>query len=266
MSIAADFPFVETGDNLQEFELWRLRRVDDRNSDRGRFYVDSDSADVRLYNRRDKPASSLVAIATGTTGQVDFVAQNNSGLEGSVFRKNGSTTGNVTVFHYLCGGQDIREYDDRAEEMLINGEVDFEVALRQMMRAFLLQMAAEYPPPPGVSPPLRFVQTEIEEGVRGTPEWGAQYFWSLAGNGEWEMTGLQNPSDYRNWAIYKTLELVYDRKARSGDLTDAVFARARYFEDRAMKAWKQARPWVDFDGDLLPDRQPKNRTPKLRRG
>ena len=271
MGLGLDNPFVETGDRLQEFESWRLDGVNEINSDRGRLYVISDAGTVTLYRQRPRvnvppPASEQVAAGVGGTGWVELTAVNASGLTGLVKRNAAQTTSGIVVFKWLCGPDDLRRFDDLVDGLHIEGEVDWKEPLDEMMRQFLVHFASIYPPPPGVSAPLRFTATEIEDGREGTPEWAAQYFWSLSGEGEWEMTGLQNAGDYRTMAVYKTLSIIYERKARAGDGTDPVFSRMEHFKERAMKAWYETRPWVDIDGDNLPDRAPKTRTSRLRRG
>jgi len=267
VALATDHPVVETGDTHNEFEGWVLEGVSDTNSDRGRYYVVADAASVQLYRERYRQAPDLVAQGAGAPGGFTQLTEvNGSGLSGRVYRNEGQPTNVVTVYYWLCNGQDLREFDDEAESMLIEGEVDFNVPLRECMRQFLIMLASIHPPPPGISPPLRFVATEIEDGREGTPEWVSQFFWTLTGTGDWELTGLQNATDYRSWAIYKTLEILYDRRARAGDTSDPVYTRARFFEQKAKELWYSIRPWVDIDRDQLPDRQPKIRSHRLRRG
>lgn len=267
MGIAADFPHAETGDQDQEFSDWDLRGVNDENSSRGRLYVESSATTVELYRDRAKAAGDLMAVATAGAGVTAvFVPQNNSLLSGSVYRSGGHVTSAVVIYAGLCSEQDLREFDDRLDGMLLEGEVDFGFPIREATRQFLIMFASIYPPPPGISSPLRFVADLLEPGRKGSPEWSSQYYWSLTRSGVWELTGLQNVSDYRSWAIYKTLAIIYERKARAGDASDPVFSRAVWFAGKAEALFYSTRPWVDVDGDNLPDRQTKTRSPRIRRG
>jgi len=134
------------------------------------------------------------------------------------------------------------------------------------MREFNTRMAATFPPPVGIGDPLSWAPSGQEQGNRGLPDASAEYFWSLNRWGEWEITGLQNPGDYREWAIQQTLARVYYRKARAGDAEDPWWSRYLVAQDDADRLWGMIRPSVDVDQDGLPDRAPVVRSTRIRRG
>jgi len=270
MGLNFDNPHVEVGDRGFVFSDWRFVGVQtDRNTDRGRLYVNLNGATLELHKSRG--LGDLVASGPDASdADVVLSPANGSGLTATVYRSAGAVGDGVagpivTVFVYLCDEQDLRAREQHVDGLLIEGERDFNNVLTQTMREFFTRFAGIFPPPPGAGHPLRWSPSIVEQGSRGEPEYTSQFFWGLNRRGAWEIVGLQNPDDYREWAIQQTLSFAYDRTARGGS-SDPVFERAMAKQAMADRLFERIKPWVDVDHDRTPDRQPKVRSLRIRRG
>lgn len=270
MGLNMDNPHVETGDKTDALQDWRVRGATAENTDRGRLYVRKSGNDLQLFS--DFDATQLVAQGVdATNADVTLSPQNASGLTVTVYRGDGvigdgTASPYVTLYVWLCSELDLRENTDDLGGLLLKNEVDFSVPLKQTMREFLTRLSSKYPPPPGVGHPLRWAPSSVEQGSKGEQEWTAQFFWSLNRRGQFELTGLQNPGDYREWAIQQTLAKCFFRKARAHSEQDPWWTRHLAAQAVADRLWRTVKPWVDVDKDSFPDRIPVVRSLRVRRG
>jgi hypothetical protein len=269
MSLPFDHPHLETGDAGAALSGWEVDGFAVTNNDHGRVYVRVNATTIEASRVRGSwAAGDLVASGPDVTPGSTLVLspQNNSGLTIRAYRSDGEIGAGIVVWFFLANESDLRRKDNQLGPMLLRGEVDFLEPMRDTMREFYTRMAAVYPPPPTIGQPNDLVPSINEEGIRGKQEWYGQYFWTVNSLGEFEVTGLQNPGDFRLWFVSQCLALIYSRKARTGDLTDPIFSRQLAFQNEANRLWKLTKPWLDVDRNLVADRQPKVRNVRLRRG
>lgn len=279
MGLNLDHPHVKTGDPGGALIDWRFDGATDENTSRGRLYVAQGlvvPGEVELYRDRDLGPADLVAAgpdAAVIPGFVVLTERNGSGLSATIYRTSGTINGTGTperpgmeIRVWLCSEEDLRENEDALDGLFISGEVRANVALRKTVREFLTRMAADYPPPPCSVNPILYTSPIVEGGRRGAVEWTAECFWTLNQRGQWELTGLQNPEDYREWAINQTLAFLYYRKSRAGNPNDPWFSRWQATTMEADRQWSLVKPWLDWDRDTQPDRQPRVRNVRVRRG
>ena len=270
MGLNFDNPVIERGDSGAALSDWRFAGVvTDSNTDRGRLFCRLEAGNLELAV--DRGFVTIVASGPDPAADGDAVLApvGGSGLTATVYRtvSGDISAGQVIILYvYLCDEQDLRESDELVTGLLIANEVRFDVLLRKTMREFLTRMGSIFPPPPSIGHPLRWEPPVVEHGSRGDQPWMAQFFWGLNYKGSWEVVGLQNPDDYREWAIQQTLAFGYERKARAGDASDPMFSRFVSKQRQADVLFATIKPWVDVDRDLLPDRQPKIRSQRIRRG
>ena len=270
MSLPLDYPFITVGDSEPVAEAWRIEGFADENTDHGRLHVTAAIVGglLRFSVYKDRAKTLLVLQGEAAAGaRATLTAQNNSGLSGSV-KVNAVEATNLVLFLALATDRDIEQRDDRIAGLRGEepDEVDFQAVWSQVMRRFYLGIQADFPPPQFASSPLHFPgasPTQIQ-GKRGQPDVHAILLWHLNGEGDWELKGLQNPGDWRDWAILYSLFLIWDRKARSGD--DGLVTRAdRYLID-ADRAWKMVPILLDSDGDQAPEREIRTKSVYINRG
>lgn len=272
MSLTLEHPIVEMGDSANQVQAWRFSGIDDSNTNRGRVYVSladsSGSLAVTVYSDYERTAE--VASGTGALGsRITLTASGGSGLTGSVYALNATTANTaITLYVALASFTDLKERCDRLTELLLEApaETEFEVIRLATLKNFLLKLQDVFPTPSLVGGPLRFPgsQSLVEQGSLGQVEQSAYFLWSLNEANDWELTGLQNPGDYREWAILDGLARIWARVMRSQDGSEA--ALSAYYERQAEKAWKLVRPHVDTDLDGDPDRPVRTRSVRFRRG
>lgn len=258
-----DNPHIETGDSTGALQDWRVRGATAENTDRGRLYVDKDSGNLRAF--KDYGVTLVAQGPDVANGDAVLVAQNGSGLEVTVYR-NAANVVPVTLYVWLCSEQDLRENADDLQGLLLSNETDFGVCLKQSMREFLARFSAKWPPPPSHGAPLRWSPSYLEAGSHGDQEIYASDYWSLNRRGQWEITGLQNPDDYREWGIQQTLAKIYHRRARTHDESDPWFSRFISSQREANRLWKTIKANVDSNRDGIPERATKTRSVRIRRG
>ncbi len=276
MSLTFDHPHIETGDVHGAFSCWEVEGLNHNNNDHGRLYFRLNAGLVEASRSRQFGASDLMANGPDVPPNTVLTlnALNGSGLTIRAFRGSGTVTDAttvppaipLTVWFFLANEADLLRKDNQLKSMLIRGEVDFLEPMRDTMREFLTRMGSVYPPPPTVGYPNDYQPTPVETNQQGKAEWYAQFFWSVNARGEFEVTGLQNPGDYRQWFLNQCLALIYSRKARIGDGTDPVYSRQVAFQVEANRLWTLVKPWVDVDRNQVADRQPKTRNVRLSRG
>ena len=276
MSLSFDHPHVETGDATGSLTCWEVEGFSTSNNDHGRIYIRDNSGTIEASKTRAFSAGDLVASGSDVAPDATLVLSpvNSSGMtvrarRGSGAIGSGTTVppGNpLTVWFFFANEGDLRRKDNQLNGMLLRGEVDFLEPMRDTMREFLTRMSAIYPPSPTIAFPNDFVPSSVEVGQRGMPEWYAQFFWTISAIGDFEITGLQNPGDYRLWFLNQCLAVIYGRKARTGDTSDPIYSRQIAFQMEASRLWKLTKPWVDVDRNQVADRQPKVRNIRLRRG
>ncbi len=272
MSLPFDHPHLETGDKDHAFSCWEVEGLSLNNNDHGRVYIDSNAGTIRAA--KDRSFVNVVASGpdVGVGVQLVLAPQNNSGLTIRAVRGEGAVAASIppaspmTVWFFLANEADLRQKDNQLKTMLLRNEVNFLIPMRDTMQEFMTRMAAIYPPSPSIGHPNDLVQSQTEAGRNGSPEWYAQFFWSLSARGDFEVTGLQNPGDYRLWFLNQCLAMIYARKARTGDMSDPIYSRQVGFQFEADRLWQIVKPWVDVDRNQVGDRVPKVRNVRLRRG
>lgn len=257
-----DHPVIETGDAFSQLEAWRFAGLAEGNTDRGRLYVSvaesGGNAQVSVFSDRERTA--LVAQGTGAIdSRVTLAEQGGSGLSGSVIARLSTVSATITLFPQLCSQEDIREREDRALELLLEdpAETALTSILTAVSRAFLLEFSNRYPPPSRSSNTLRLSGTtlSVESGSLGELDQIAQSLWALNGESDWELVGLQNPGDYREWAILQSRAIAWDRRGRGEE--DTVTARGASLFRQADRAFNRVQPLVDVDRDTTPEREPR---------
>lgn len=276
MSLTFDHPHLETGDPDGALSGWEVDGFSFNNNDSGRVYIRDNTGTIEASRTRQFLAGDLVATGPDVAANSILVLApvNNSGLTIRAARSDGAIgpSGSIppaiplTVWFFLANESDLRRKDNQLGPMLLRGEVNFLDPMRDTMREFLTRMSAVYPPPPSIGYPNDFIQTPVESGPFGKPEWHAQFFWGVNTRGEFEIVGLQNPGDFKLWFLNQCLALIYARKARTGDATDPIYSRQVGFQMEANRLWKLTKPWVDVDRNQIGDRQPKVRNIRLSRG
>ncbi len=274
MSIPRRFPFLEEGDTNSILDAWRGAGFSDANTDRGLVYVDSADAgggniQLSAYRDIDRGAPDLVAQGTGAPStRVQLDPQNASALTLSVVPTSVLAQLGMRLHLQLATLDDICEREDDAKAFLLSDppEVNFDVVALATMRQFYLNFQSIYPPPQRSRDPLAFPGSSPLQvsGRRGLPDIDSVDLWRLNSEGDWEITGLQNAGDWKEWAIAWSLHLVWKRRAGSSD--DPMLKRSMGYKVEARDAWMSVPVLVDSNLDRLPDRQIRTRTPKFRRG
>lgn len=264
------YPFIYKGDKDSQLSGWRVDSFSDSNTDRGKVYVDASTAGatttVSVYKDADR--TSLVASGSGSAAsRVTLTAKNNSGLgPSSVYVNNGTGGSNRTLVLSLATDLDLRERDDRLYGLHIEGETDFSVILTATSRDFLTKISMKYPPTVSMGAALRYpgATPTVPQGRSGDPSYLDQFMWTLRTDGVFDLTGLQNPEDYKEWAICDGLARIWRRKVRSEE--DPTLGVSIYYQRLADQYWDTIMPWVDVDYDTLPDRPARVRSVRMRRG
>ena len=271
MSLVLDNPVIETHDVNDQFDAWRIDGLTDNNSRRGRLYPNSapDVAGVKLSVFSDLARTILVAEGVGAiNGRVTATPQNNSQLTVSAFVRSATVTSEVVLYGALATEDDFRGRDDRINNFLNEDppEVDFAEIRTLVMRDFLLRVQEKFPPPIGLRDPLTFPRSSgiQEAGRMGLPEINAIHLWRLNSEDDWEIVGLQNVSDFREWAIQRSLGEIWERKGRSGN--DNKLARADRYFARARELFRRTPIMVDVNRDGQPERIIKTHTMRMKRG
>lgn len=263
-------PYIYKGDREAQLSGWRVDSFTDLNTDRGKVYVDTVSAGatttVNVY--KDSDRSSLVASGAGAgLSRIALSASGGSGFgPASVYLNSTASSPGRTLLLALATDLDLRERDDRLYGLHIEGETDFSVILRATAREFLTKMSMKYPPTVSVGASLKYpgASPVVPPGGSGDPSSVTQHFWTLRSDGVFDLTGLQNPEDYKEWAICDGLARIWRRKVRSEE--DPTLGVAIYYQRLADQYWHGIMPWIDVDSDTLPDRPARVRSVRMRRG
>lgn len=270
MALNFNNPFVFKGDRETQLTSWRVSSFSDMNTDRGTVYVTSEvvGSDVQVSLYSDQGQLNLVAQGQGPVdSRVTLAEQNDSEFGPASVYVNGGASGTGRVLTLaLASEQDLRERDDRIQGLLLDGESDFSVVLKATSRHFLTLMARRFSPHVTLGSPLRFMGGSpiVPQSKEGDPDQTSEFLWTLTGEGVFDLTGLQNPEDYREWAIYDSLSRVWRRKVRGAD--DPMLGVSEYYRGLAEHLWVDLVPWIDIDNDVLPDRPARIRSVRIRRG
>lgn len=282
MSLPMDFPVVEVGDQTGFYQAWRIERLNDTNSHRGRIYPEAtQEADpqsttggtqIRIKLFRNLERTELVAQGVGQRGtRIVIAPEEDYDVEVSVFVDLSAAlphSGQVVVFGALAGIRDIEGAEDRLPAMRLRNpvEVDFDTIRLRVMQAFYRKFQALFPPPVSMSGPLDFAGSSPLQlqGKSGLPDITAVDLWRMNNEGDYELVGLQNPGDYREWYVMQVLADIWRRKA--GSEADPAFQKALFYDEKAKMAFKEVFPQVDIDRDGRPERPVRRRTGSMRRG
>lgn len=273
MSIPRRFPHIAVGNSV-DMEAWRVTGLNDANSDRGLLYVDAEddgAGGIRIKVFSDFDKTVLVAQGNGPVGagiRITATEQADSGLTVSVIKPDTSEITGIELWVQLATLADIAEREDDARGFFLGDppEVNFDVVALATMRKFYLGMQANFPPPQRTSAPLAFLDSSPTQkaGRRGLPDSDGIDLWALNVENDWELVGLQNVGDWKEWAILWSLHLIWKRKA--GGSEDPLFIRSESYKQEAKEAWRGVPVQVDIDHDKTPDREIVVETPLLERG
>jgi len=269
--LALDYPLVEVGDDAT-LEAWRLSGFDDSNTDRGRVHVTTTVAGGTLtvagYRTMEKASDDKVFEGTGGVAgsRLTLAAVNGSRLAGSVKVVEVRALAAIRLSLMMASELDLSEREDRLRSMLNVDRVNFADISRATSRAFYTKMSERFPPPVSIGRSLGFPGSspDQEAGRFGRPDAAAFYLWTMNGEGAFEMTGLVNPTDYREWAIQDSLSRIWQAKA-GGGAEDPMLSRAAWHIRAANDEWARITPWVDIDANGTPDRPARTKSVKIRR-
>ena len=262
-----DWPVVETGDAQLQLESWRVTGWNDSNTHRGRLYVvvssDALGGQVDCYKSDALDAANLVARAEGALStsivtRIALVAQNSSGLGGSVVLRSAVATTSTVLWLALASQRDLELSEDQVQHFLLQSpvEVDLLAPIQDCMRVFLQRMKRRYRPTQGTGNPFMAVSPAVEPALEGLPEDLSQDLWTSSLDKYDELTGLENPQEYREWARLHTLAILWRRLVRDGPENDPAARMHNFYAAQAESAWSElAEAFVDADRDRLSDRQ-----------
>jgi len=286
VSLPLDHPYVTVGDKAGQVQAWRLSGHNDhpasvenateiRNTDRGRLYVTlADAAGdlkVSLFRGRDKGAADLVAEGQGPAGtRVVLAEQNASGLTGSVYVSGPGASERIVLHAALATPRDMQERDDRFDTLLRESPVEsnpFEAIMRMTSAQFYLRIADKFPPPSRSFHELKTFSSvpRSEPGSFGDRDRQTTAIWRLNVEADWELVGLQNPGDYREWATQDSLMRAWNTRVRGGD-QDPVLMRVIQLRHDSEEQFRRVRPFVDLDLDASPDIAARTTSWRLERG
>lgn len=292
MSIPRRHPIVEVGDAGSgvsggsgcfasgHYSAWRVDGIRDQVSDRGALYLTFDpngaGVDIRVF--RDRERTLLVAeglaqpVGTATTPvrvtAAPTVGPPASRLTVSCLAASNSASASVVIWVQLASLEDITEREDDAQAFFKGSSAmcQFEVISRACMRQLYLNIQALFPPPQRAGAPLSLHGTGPLQiaGKRGLPDIDATEFWSLNPEGDWELVGLQNIADFKEWAIAWSLGLTWKRRAGGAD--DRMLKRSVAYFEEARDQWSLLPFMVDFDHDGTPEREVRRSSRMIGRG
>ena len=271
MSIPRRYPIVELGDSgagsgtgcyvSGYYSAWRVDGMRDEVSDRGALYpsfaANGTNVDLSVYS--DPERTQLVAQGLNQDISQRVVADpvGTSRLTVSCLAESNQDSERVTLWVWLATLRDIEERESDAAAFFRGSAAmcPFETIALACMRQFYLNMQAIFPPPQRSGAPLALHGTGPGQiaGKRGLPDLDAVEFWSLNPEGDWELVGLQNAADFKEWAIAWCLGLIWKRQA--GSMDDPVLRRSQLYHEEAADQWNLLPFQVDFERDGSPDRE-----------
>ena len=281
MSLPRRHPIVEVGDAGAAagsdqyasgfYSAWRVDGIRDEVSDRGALYPSfaASGANVIMSVYSDRERTQLVAqsAASAIGARVTATPMNSSRLTVSCWVESNAASASVIIWVQLATLADVEEAEDDAAAFFQGTAAIYPFAIvgRACMRQLYLNVQALYPPPQRAGAPLSLYGTGPQvAGKRGLPDRDATSFWSLNSEGDWELVGLQNIADFKEWAIAWSLGFIWKRRAGGSD--DQLLERAQgYFED-AVQQWGLLPFLVDCDGDGAPERQVRRSSGLIGRG
>lgn len=271
MSLTLDYPVAEVGDADSQLEAWRIDGANDSNTDRGVAYAKivnpgGGNVTVELYSDRARESSDLVASGTGSVNtRISLTSQNGSGMSGSVKAITAAATSAIELVLQLATRNDIEEREDRIAQLLLEdpAENDFDTVLRATMRQFLLRIQYRFPPVPLINDPLNTFETLQPPSPRGRVERFAEVLWRRNGEENFELVGLQNPGDWKEWAILDVRARLWDRRS---DNDPTIMELKNQLMAEADRQWEIVQPWVDIGLDKSPDRIVRTKSLRIGRG
>jgi len=281
MSLPLRHPIVEIGDagagasldcrSLGNYSAWRVDGIRDENSAWGTLYAsfapNGANVDVDIYSDRERATLVAQAVNAPITARVTAAPVGLSRLTVSCLVAENTASDQVAIVVQLASLEDIsrREEDAAAFFQGTAPILRFNTIAEACMRQLYLNVQATFPPPQRASAPLGLYSSNRQTaGKKGLPDVDAADFWSLNPEGDWELTGLQNVADFKEWAIAWTLAEMWERRA--GSVDDPVLARSELYRDKASEQWALLPFLVDYDGDGTPEREVRRSTPLLGRG
>lgn len=271
MSLPRRHPIIEVGDTQSQFQAWRVDGLTDKNSDRGQLYVSSVpvGALVRIDVYSDFARTTLVAQGTGaTSARVTATEVSGSGLEVSAWATGNAANVNLELIVQLATLEDLEEAEDKVTTFFTEDppEQDFNNVARRVMSQFFKNIQRDFPPPQRDRAPFDLPSASPVQidGARGRPDVDAVEIWSLNVENDWEIVGIQNPTDWKEWALNWTLYLLWKRKAGSAE--DPMLARSETYRLQANSDWRDVPVLIDRSLDRTPDRQIRRRSRTISRG
>lgn len=268
-------PFIETGDGGCLLEDWILSGYNDANTDDGVVYIKVTSLGGGNYQvsgfKDELRTASEVFRGSGAPGNpLALAEQSSSGLSGSVYLKTAGESDIIDLVVSLVTDANIQEHIDRSSSLRLEQppeSSDFANIQLRVMREFYIRMQDWFPPASCLDDALESfrISPAVEPGRHGQAEEISQFLWNINRRRRFELVGLQNPLDYKEWAAWTALWMIWDRRVTGGEL-DEKFQRVLQLERRAEMSWRRVRPWIDIDKDKQPDRQAFRSGIRLERG
>ena len=267
MSLALDHPVVETGDRNGQLEDWQLDNLSDSNTRRGRIYVkttpESGQARVQLY--RDALRTEEVATGLGPIdGRATFTAVNDSNIVGSVGINSIGAGSTIVLWVALASPKDLADRDRDITAFQLADHHDLWPVVRSTMRTFLIRIQEVFPPVPKTSATLRAYRSPTSRGSRGDVGDLILFLWSENRSGEFELVGLQNPGDWREWAIFDSLTKAWQQNTRGPE--GAIGLQAEQYQIQAEREFRRPVARVDVDRDQSPEGPLRTGSFRLERG
>ena len=237
------------GDNKAQLERFVLTGVTAAFSFRGMFFGDMTATTVDLY--RDVSRASADKIATGTHAaptswtKITLAQANSSGVSGSCWVKYSEADALWEVYPTFATDTELAvvQYDITR---WLSARTNFADIHKRVMEEFVRLMRQRVPP----------AYSETPENPSAGSRRGDVYLpWRKNSVGDLELVGLHNLEDYRTWAEYKALELIF-RMGRTIP-EDTQLQIMTDVTERAAAAWAETIPQFDSDGNMSADGEGK---------
>lgn len=256
-----DYPCIELGDVGNRLQSWRWAGASRSNTNRRRVYIDlaESFGDALVIAYSDKARTNVVAqgigalsVSGGTTTRIELAEVDGSGLTMSVFAFSFESNTNIILHLALCGDRDIEDAEDYADAFQHEApnEQGFDAMHRVVTRAFTRQLYAAWRPRQLSSHELDTAPSSIPLAGTAIADYRARFLWSINADGDWEITGLENPDDFVDFAILLTLAEGYRRRSGLGNEEQRQL-RGDLLERRAWQTFRKSPIEVDEDGDSI---------------
>lgn len=237
------------GDNKGQLERFTLTGITASYSDRGMFYVSITASAINVYKDVDRAVGDLVATGSHSTPtswtKITLSQNGSSGVSGSVYLLYQEADATIEVWPTFNTDTELGVAAVSISSYPKSSGTTFLDQHAKTMEDFVRLLRQRIPPQPGS---LR---------ASGTRRLDTAGPWRVNSVGDYECVRLQNLIDYREWALHRTLELIYrsPKLKLLGDETQLSLINEE--AEMASAAWAAVLPLVDADLDLDADREVK---------